>query len=130
MNGKEQDAGQVRARHDELFKKVLGNKTNARDLLEAHLPPEVLAHLDMNTLQRVPGSFIDEQLKKHYADLVYSVKSVSPDCPEIRFYVLFEHKNWPDEFVGIQVNRYMAMLWASIHEDKKYQHPKLPPILP
>ncbi|GAB6059323.1 Rpn family recombination-promoting nuclease/putative transposase [Desulfonatronum parangueonense] len=130
MSEKDQDSGQGRAKHDELFKKVIGDPVNARDLLQAHLPPEVLAKLDMNTLQRIPATFIDEKLKKHYADLVYTVKTVSPECPEIRFYLLFEHKAWPDEFVGVQVLRYMALVWTSILEDPQYKHPKLPPILP
>ena len=117
MTEKEQDSDKGRAKHDELFKKVIGEKNNARDLLVVHLPSEVLAQLDMNSLQRLPATFIDEALKKHYADLVYSVKTVNPECPEIRFYLLFEHKAWPDEFVGVQVNRYMALLWTSILED-------------
>ena len=125
-----QESSQLRARHDELFKKVFGKTGNARDFLEKHLPPELLGHLDMTTLRRLPASFIDEKLKKHYADLVFSVRCTSPDCPEIRIYLLFEHKAWPDRFVGIQVNRYMAMLWTSILEDPRYTHPKLPPILP
>lgn len=129
MNETERESGQARAKHDELFKKVFGEKGNARDFLEAHLPA-VLRRLDMDTLRRLPASFIDEKLKKHYADLVYSVKSTSPDCPEIRVYLLFEHKAWPDEFVGVQVLRYMAMLWAGILEDRTSTHPKLPPILP
>lgn len=130
MSEKEQDSDKGRAKHDELFKKVIGEPVNARDLLVAHLPPEVLAQLEMDTLQRVPATFIDEKLKKHYADLVYTVKTVSPICPEIRFYLLFEHKAWPDEFVGVQVLRYMALVWTSILEDPQYKHPKLPPILP
>jgi len=72
----------------------------------------------MSTLRRVSATFVDEKLKKHYADLVFSVRSTSPDCPEIRIYLLFEHKAWPDEFVGVQVLRYMSMLWTSILEDK------------
>ena len=126
----EHDLNQGRARHDELFRKILGKPGNARDLLVSHLPPEILAHLDMDTLERVPATFIDEKLKKHYADLVYLVKTRSPKCPEIRFYLLFEHKAWPDEFVGVQVLRYESLLWTSILEDKNYRHPKLPPILP
>jgi predicted transposase/invertase (TIGR01784 family) len=130
MAEEEKDSEKGHARHDELFKKVVGKPDNARDLLVKHLPHEVLAQLDMDTLQRVPATFIDEKLKKHYADLVYSVKTINPKCPEIRFYLLFEHKAWPDEFVGVQVLRYKSMLWTSILEDKGYKHPKLPPILP
>ncbi|WP_045221321.1 Rpn family recombination-promoting nuclease/putative transposase [Desulfonatronum thioautotrophicum] len=130
MIEKDQDFGQGRAKHDELFKKVIGDPVNARDLLRAHLPPEVLTQLNMDTLQRIPATFIDENLKKHYADLVYTVKTVSPKCPEIRFYLLFEHKTWPDDFVGVQLLRYVALVWTSILEDPQYKHPKLPPILP
>jgi predicted transposase/invertase (TIGR01784 family) len=132
MRGEDQslESGYIRARHDELFRKVFGKAGNARDFLEKHLPSELLAHLDMTTLRRVPATFIDEKLKKHYADLVFSVRCTSPDCPEIRIYLLFEHKAWPDEFVGVQVLRYASMLWTGILEDKKYRHPKLPPILP
>jgi predicted transposase/invertase (TIGR01784 family) len=130
MTEEEKDSEKGHARHDELFKKIIGKPGNARDLLVKHLPPEILAQLDMDTLQRVPATFIDEKLKKHYADLVYSVQTINPKCPEIRFYLLFEHKTWPDDFVGVQVLRYMSLLWTGILEDKNYKHPKLPPILP
>lgn len=45
--------------HDEFFKYMLGRPETARDFLGHYLPAEVVALLDLATLELVSGSFVD-----------------------------------------------------------------------
>jgi predicted transposase/invertase (TIGR01784 family) len=60
--------------HDVVFKRFLGNLDIARRFLAIHLPTHLKPLCDLSTLQIESSSFIEEDLRQHYADMVYSVK--------------------------------------------------------
>ena len=49
--------------HDAIFKQFLHHTAIARDFLEAHLPADLLALCDLETLQLSSGSFVEEDLR-------------------------------------------------------------------
>ena len=57
--------------HDAFFKQYLGYPHVAADFLRQHLPAEVVQLLDLTQLQLQKDSFVDEQLRSHFSDLVY-----------------------------------------------------------
>jgi hypothetical protein len=59
--------------HDRLFKETFSHLEAARDFLQTHLPPRLVAALDWPTLSLVPGSFVDEHLASQSSDLLYQV---------------------------------------------------------
>ncbi len=71
-------------------------------------------------------SFVDEELRSHFSDLLYTVQHRKGD---LHLYLLFEHKSSPDPWISLQLLRYMVKIWDLY----KKQHPKtkqLPAILP
>ncbi len=71
-------------------------------------------------------SFVDEELRNHFSDLLYTVQHRTGD---LHLYLLFEHKSAPDQWISLQLLRYMVKIW-DLH---RKQHPKtkrLPAILP
>ena len=54
-------------------------------------------------------SFVDEQLRNHFSDLVY--RTVTTDQTPLTFSLLFEHKSYPDEWVDFQILRYIMRMW-------------------
>ncbi len=58
--------------HDAFCKKFLGNLEVARDFLKTHLPPAVLKKCDLSTLKVEDCSFVDENLRQYFSDIVYS----------------------------------------------------------
>lgn len=60
--------------HDAVFKQFLMHAETARDFLEIHLPVELRELCDLNTLHLESGSFIEESLKGHSTDVLYSVQ--------------------------------------------------------
>ena len=57
--------------HDALVRRALGDPVTARAWLQARLPEDMAQHLNFDTLQRVPGSFVDEALKRSETDVLY-----------------------------------------------------------
>ena len=60
--------------HDKLFREVFQDKDAARDFIVNYLPAEVLSVMDMNTIEIAKDSFIADDLKESYSDLLYTVQ--------------------------------------------------------
>ena len=60
-----------RYQHDEFCKNNLRNLDKARKFLRLTLKPEIVELLDLERLELSPESFLDEELKKLYADVLY-----------------------------------------------------------
>ena len=110
--------------HDRFFKQAFGQPEAARDFLRHYLPTEVLAVLDVERPESVPTSFVDAELREHFADLVYRVRR--RDGSPAWVYVLFEHKSAPEPLTPLQVLRYQVRGW----EYQLKEGEALCPILP
>jgi len=111
--------------HDRFFKEVLGNVANTQAFLETYLPPDVLQTIDVGTIQAEKDSFIEQDLKEFYADLLFRANIRNR---EAYVYILLEHKSYSDYNVGVQLLRYMSAIWDK--EIKKQKNRRLPLILP
>lgn len=61
-------------KHDQLFRKSLENPIVAYELLQAHLPQEVLEIIDTSALKLEKESFIEPDLNASIADVLFLVK--------------------------------------------------------
>ena len=113
--------------HDAFFKQVLSDHTLAGLFLREHLPPEVVELLEPQPPERVPGSFVDEELRQHHSDLLFRVQLKAGR--EAFAYVLMEHKSSPDPRARLQLLRYVVRVLDRWYEQNKRRLP-LPPVLP
>lgn len=116
--------------HEGLFLKIFQNLDNARHFLKNHMSEDLQKRLDLDTLRLEPTTYVDKKLKKHYSDLVFSVRLVGYENQFARIYLLFEHKSSPDPLTGVQVLKYMALQWLELQEQHMLVDGKLPPIIP
>lgn len=65
--------------HDLVFKTFLSRMETARDFIAIHLPPALLRLCDLQTLQLESGSFIEEDLRPYFSDMLYSLKTSCGD---------------------------------------------------
>lgn len=116
--------------HDLLCKEMLGQVEQARDFLANYLPAEVVSALDLDTLEVVKDSFVDQELREHLSDIVYRIgcRDQGPEPSPAYVYLLFEHKSHPEPLVAFQLLRYMVRLWEKTLAGKKAK--RLPPIIP
>jgi hypothetical protein len=77
--------------HDKFFKETFSIKKNVIDFLQGTFPPEILKKLDLSTLTQDNNSYIDEELKEHFSDIVYTCFCKDK---ELRITLLFEHKSY------------------------------------
>ena len=118
------------APHEGLFLKVFKDTENTKYFLKKHLSLEILKHIDLDTLYIENVSFLDDILRKHFSDLVFSVLVGRDEYPKAKVYLLFEHKSSPESLVGMQVLRYMALQWKELYDQGHVLGGKLPPIIP
>ena len=109
--------------HDKFFKKVFSQPDVARDFLHHNLPENIRNLLDLDRITIHKDSFIDQNLKTHFSDLLFSVPLINGE--EIYVYTLFEHKSYPDSWVALQLLRYMVRIW-----DRDEKTGFLRPIIP
>lgn len=100
--------------HDAFVKQYLGIPQAAADFLRNHLPPAVVHQLDLTQLQLVKDSFVDEQLRSHFSDLIY--RTVTTTETPIAIALLLEHKSYPDEWVDFQILRYEVNFWQQEYQ--------------
>lgn len=112
--------------HDTTFKKLFGEIEIAKDIIEKNLPKEVLDQLDMNTLKKLDGSFINEDLKQTFTDILYGIEI---DGKDAYVSLLFEHKSYPDKQGIFQLAGYVIDAWREMIKKNKDELPVIIPII-
>lgn len=131
---------------DGLFKSIMEDKIAAREFLEEYLPTNLQSMLDLNKITVEKESYIEDDLKKKFSDVVYAVeikrngqerKIDQDDLQEHQehekafVYVLLEHQSKPDYWMALRLWKYTLLL-CERHKQKQRQqkHDKLPLIVP
>ena len=91
--------------HDTFFRESFTRREVARDFLRCQLPAELLAELDLTTLEISKDSYVASDLRTAYSDLVYRVAYRGE---ALNVYLLFEHKSWAEHWTVLQLLRYIA----------------------
>ncbi|MDT1488260.1 Rpn family recombination-promoting nuclease/putative transposase [Escherichia coli] len=110
--------------HDAIFKAFLSRPETARDFIEIHLPPSLVKLCNLDTLHLESSSFVEENLRQYYNDVLYSVETTK-GCGYI--YVLIEHQNSPDENMAFRMLRYAI---ATMQRHLEAGHDYLPLVIP
>ncbi|MBF7997459.1 Rpn family recombination-promoting nuclease/putative transposase [Rahnella laticis] len=110
--------------HDAVFKQFLTHPETARDFLDIHLPPALRKLCDLNTLQLASGSFIEDDLRPYYSDVLYSLRTGNSDG---YVYCLIEHQSTPDKHMAFRLMRYAI---AAMQRHLDAGHKALPLVIP
>ncbi|MUX45876.1 Rpn family recombination-promoting nuclease/putative transposase [Shigella flexneri] len=110
--------------HDAVFKSFLRHPDTARNFINIHLPAPLRKLCDLTTLKLEPNSFIDEDLRQYYSDLLWSVKTQEGVG---YIYVVIEHQSKPEELMAFRMMRYSIAAMQN-HLDAGYK--ELPLVIP
>ena len=110
--------------HDATFRQFLTQPEIARDFMELHLPAELQAICDLSTLKLESGSFIEDDLRQYFSDVLYSLKTTAGDG---YVHVLIEHQSSPDKHMAFRLIRYAV---AAMQRHLEAGHKKLPLVIP
>lgn len=111
--------------HDATFRQFLTQPEVARDFMELHLPAELRAICDLNTLKLESGSFVEDNLRQYFSDVLYSLKTTAGDDGYV--HVLIEHQSTPDQHMAFRLIRYAV---AAMQRHLEAGHKKLPLVIP
>jgi hypothetical protein len=98
--------------HDGFFTSVMSEAPNAKTFLKVALPAQVLNRLDFAEIAFDPTSYVSEEYKRSFSDLVVKCRTKAPlaELP-VDIYILFEHKSYQDEGVLLQLLGYKHSMW-------------------
>ena len=113
--------------HDAFFKSLLGRRAMAAQFIRLYLPREATQALDLRTLERRETSFVSEELRRYFSDLIYRVKL--KDGGDAYIYILLEHKSAPDKWAALQLLGYEVKLWEEAREGGADRLPLIIPVL-
>lgn len=97
--------------HDRFVREFFGEPAHAREFLSAVLPAALADGLDWTRLRGEPATFIDENLREQYSDLLFSVPGKADEPRQV--YLLFEHKSALDQRLLRQLLGYLARIYAA-----------------
>lgn len=113
-------------KHDELFKHTFGDPRRAADALRGILPTALAAAIDWESLELLPGSFVDAQLDSRHTDLLYRAQLHGEPA---LLHLIFEHQGRADPLMPLRTIEYVAQGWRALLKDAPGLK-RLPPILP
>ncbi|MDR1493260.1 MAG: Rpn family recombination-promoting nuclease/putative transposase, partial [Planctomycetaceae bacterium] len=96
--------------HDSYCKEQLFNLKKARKLTRHLLPQNVQDIVDVDQLQVDVESYIDDDLKKLFADVVYRIPYKNSN-ESIVVYILIELKTQNDKWTIFQLVKYVVRIW-------------------
>ena len=110
--------------HDAVFKRFLRHPETATDFLTLYLPEAIRQRCDFSTLRLQSASFIDEDLRAWYSDVLWSVQTT---CGTGYVYVVIEHQSSPDSHMAFRLMRYAI---AAMQRHLDAGHKTLPLVVP
>ena len=121
-----------KSQHDPFFRSTFEDLRLFRELL-MWLVPFVVELLDLDRTELQKDSFVDDELKTHYSDLLYKIPVKGTD-KNVFVFVLLEHKTSSDHWTMLQMLRYIVQIWCREYKAAEVQGRladfELPPILP
>lgn len=101
--------------HDDLFKVTFSMPSEVEAFLKTYLPVWLASGLDYSTLKKEPDSFVGENLRQYFTDIIYSCRWKGSG-EALRLAFLLEHKSYVPKNVFIQLLRYLTECYDHQHK--------------
>ena len=112
---------------DPVYKRLYAFPEMVADLLRSVLPADALAALDMDTLAKVPASYVGDDYRQRHGDAVWRVERAGRWTYIL---VLLEFQSSSDATMALRVLEYTAMLYRELLRAGEASPGELPPVLP
>ncbi len=101
--------------HDSFFKNLFSKKEEVTEFVTKTFPPEIVKKLHLKTLELDHTEYVDDELKKYFADKVYDCDYNYTDSKtgKVKITLLFEHKSTMENFPHLQLLRYLLNVWET-----------------
>ena len=133
--------------HDNAYKNFFSHPQTVQDLLRGFVGEDWVELLDFDTLEKVNGSYVTDDLRDKEDDLIWRIRmknekgETGKDKREddwIYVYLLLEFQSRVDKFMAVRVMTYIGLLYQDLIKSKKIKgqgkgkgkNQKLPPVFP
>lgn len=113
--------------HDKLFRRVFSVPSRAAQELRCVLPPAISAAIDFASLEQVPGTFVDPQLRGRVTDLLFRAR-FADRAEAVFLYFLIEHQSASDPRMPWRVLEYQTRIWSRLMREEPNRN-TLPPVV-
>ena len=119
------------AHHDNAYKHLFSHPQAVRDLLRGFVEEDWVALLDFDTLEKVAGSYITDDLRDREDDIIWRIRMKGAAADEwLYVYLLLEFQSSVDNFMAVRILTYIGLLYQDLIKTKKIKAGKLPPVFP
>ncbi|MEI8133207.1 MAG: Rpn family recombination-promoting nuclease/putative transposase [Leptolinea sp.] len=116
------------AEHDQSYKQFFSNPRMVEDLLRGYVKQDWIKRVDFSTLERVPASFVSDDLKQRVEDMIWRVRL---DDGWLYIYILLEFQFTVDRFMVVRMLTYIGLLYQDLIKRRQVKEGEfLPPVLP
>ena len=112
---------------DPVYKRLYAFPEMVADLLRSVLPADALDALNMDTLAKVPASYVGDDYRQRHGDAVWRVERAGRWTYIL---VLLEFQSSSDATMALRVLEYTAMLYRELLRAGEASPRELPPVLP
>ncbi|MDO4232246.1 MAG: Rpn family recombination-promoting nuclease/putative transposase [Lautropia sp.] len=113
---------------DASYKLLFSSPELVRDLVLGFIPDEWLHSLDYSTLEKLPGSYVSDDLRHRADDVIWRVRT-GEDW--VYLYLLIEFQSSPDRWMAVRMMTYLGLLYQDLIRRKELSAGRrLPPVLP
>ena len=117
--------------HDNAYKHLFSHPQAVRDLLRGFVEEDWVALLDFDTLEKVAGSYITDDLRDREDDIIWRIRMKGAETDEwLYVYLLLEFQSSVDTFMAVRILTYIGLLYQDLIKTKKIKAGKLPPVFP
>ena len=68
--------------HPPFFKQIFSRPEIVRDFIQSDLPPEIVSHLALETLEVVNASYVHADMSEYFSDVCVSSYLQESQCPQ------------------------------------------------
>ena len=113
---------------DASYKLLFSAPEVVRDLVLGFIPDAWLHSLDYTTLEKVPGSYVTDDLRHRADDVIWRVRA---DGEWVYLYLLIEFQSTVDPWMAVRMMTYVGLLYQDlIRRGDALKGKMLPPVLP
>jgi hypothetical protein len=110
------------------YKRVFAHREMVADLLLGFVREPWVAEVEMDTLERVSGTYVSDDLREREDDIIWRVRWRGR---WLYVYLLLEFQATVDSFMALRILVYVGLLYQDLIRDNKLTPDgRLPPVLP
>lgn len=116
------------AQHDHYYKAIFTHAEIIQQLLESFVKQDWVAELDFSTLEKTNNSFVTDDCRERFDDVVWKVRWRNQD---LYIYLLLEFQTTRDYFMTVRLMTYIGLLYQDLITSQQLKKgDQLPPVLP